>query len=183
MEFSDESDSEANTQPKPKEKTDVPKKRTTTRRTAKTIPDPPVEKVPLKRQVKGKKSNAVPRATSSEDDETLICQSATTRRGRTRRELSRAEAETLEEPDKMRTIEEEKNEFLDISIEQLRTSDNETENNPGSSKDIGMYFVDTKTIYIFSFFIKIGTHFNNNYISSNNHTTTLNSFLAHCYCF
>lgn len=139
MEFSDESDSEANTQAKLKEKTDAPKKQTTTRRgayKAKTAPDPPVEKVPIKRQVKGKKSTAVPRATHSEDDDTLICQPTSTRRGRTRRELSRAEAESVEEPDKMRTIEEETTEVLDISIEHLRTSD--TEDNPALSKDIGV---------------------------------------------
>ncbi len=142
VEFSDESDTEANTQPEPKEKTDVLKKRTTTRRTAqnsKTTPDPPAEKVPPKRQAKGKKSTAVPQATSSEDEKTLVSQSAPTRRGRTRRELSRAEADSVEEPDKMRTIEEETTEVLDISIEQLRTSD--TEDNPASSKDIGVYFV------------------------------------------
>lgn len=142
VEFSDESDTEANTQPEPKEKTDVPKKRTTTRRTAqnsKTVPDPPAEKVPSKRQARGKKSTAVTRATSSEDDEALVRQSASTRRGRSRKELSRAEADSVDEPDKMRTIEEETTEVLDISIEQLRTSD--TEDNPASSKDIGVFFV------------------------------------------
>lgn len=139
MEFSDESDSEANTQAKLKEKTDVPKKQTRGAYKAKTAPDPPVEKVPVKRQVKGKKSTAVPQATSSEDDDTLICQPTSTRRGRTRRELSRAQAETVEEPDKMRTIEEETTEVLDISIEHLRTSD--TEDNPASSKNIGVYLL------------------------------------------
>uniref|UniRef100_A0A3B4TT27 separase n=1 Tax=Seriola dumerili TaxID=41447 RepID=A0A3B4TT27_SERDU len=98
------------------------------------------EKVLPKRQAKGK-STAVPRTTSSEDEKSLVCQPPSTRRGRTRRELSRAEAETLEEPDKMRTIEEEINEVLDISIEQLRTSDTETEDNPASSKYTGVYFV------------------------------------------
>lgn len=144
VEFSDESDTEASTQTEPKEKTDVPKKRTTTRRAAqnsKAAPDPPAEKVPPKRQAKGKKSTAVSRATSSEDDEILVCQPASTRRGRTRRELSRAEVDTVEEPDKMRTIEEETTKVLDISIEQLRTSDTETEDHPTSSKDIGVYFV------------------------------------------
>ncbi|XP_023279429.1 separin isoform X2 [Seriola lalandi dorsalis] len=136
VEFSDESDSEANTLAEPKEKTRVPKKQPATRRAAhnsKTAPDPPAEKVLPKRQAKGK-STAVPRTTSSEDEKSLVCQPPATRRGRTRRELSRAEAETLEEPDKMRTIEEEINEVLDMSIEQLRTSDTETEDNPASSK-------------------------------------------------
>ncbi|XP_044033677.1 separin isoform X2 [Siniperca chuatsi] len=137
VEFSDESDTEANSQTEPKEKADVPKKRTTTRRAAhsKTAPDPPAEKVAPKRQAKGKKSTAVLRSTSSEDDETSVCQPASTRRGRTRRELSRAEADSVGEPDKMRTIEEENPEVLDISIEQLRTSDTENEENPASSQD------------------------------------------------
>ncbi|KAI3370171.1 hypothetical protein L3Q82_024954, partial [Scortum barcoo] len=142
VEFSDESDTDTNQpQPEPKEKADVPKKRTTTRRTArnsKTAPDPPAEKVPTKRPAKGKKSTAVPQASSSEDDQALVSQSASTRRGRTRRELSRAEVDSVEEPDKMRTIEEETPEVLDISIEQLRTSD--TEDNPTSSKDIDIDF-------------------------------------------
>ncbi|KAM8756416.1 separin isoform 1-T1 [Acanthopagrus schlegelii] len=139
VEFSDESDTEADIQTEPKEKKEIPKKQTTTRRAAqnsKTAPDPTAEKVQPKRQAKGKKSTAVPRATSSEDDEALVRQAASTRRGRTRRELSRAEADSVEEPDKMRTIEEENTEVLDISIEQLRTSDTETEDNPTSSKDI-----------------------------------------------
>ncbi|KAM9362423.1 separin [Symphorus nematophorus] len=138
VEFSDESDTETNTQTEPKEKPDVTKKRTTTRRAAqnsKTAPDPPAEKVPPKRQTKGKKSTAVARATSSEGD-ALVCQAASIRRGRTRRELSRTEADSMEEPDKMRTIEEETTEVLDISIEQLRTSDTEAEDNHASSKDI-----------------------------------------------
>ena len=142
VEFSDESDSEANTQAEPKEKPGVSKKQTATRRAAryaKTSPDPPMEKILTKRQAKGKKSTAVPRATSSEDDEVLVSQAATKRRGRTRRELSRTGAETVEEPDIMRTIEEEITEVLDISTEQLRTSD--TEDNPASTKDIGVYFV------------------------------------------
>lgn len=143
VEFSDESDTEANAQAKPKEKTDVPQKRTTTRKAAqnsRTAPDTPVEKVPAKRQARGKKSCAVPRTTSSEDDEALVCRVASTRRGRTRREVSKAEADSMEEPDKMRTIEEETTKVLDISIEQLRTSDTEAEDNHASSKDIGVYF-------------------------------------------
>ncbi|XP_053297454.1 separin isoform X1 [Pleuronectes platessa] len=137
VEFSDESDSEANTQAEAKEKTDPPKKRTTTRRaaqSAKTVPDPPAESKLPKRQAKGRKTTAVPRATSSEDDESLILQPVSTRRGRSRRELTKTEVETMEELDKMRTIEEESKEVLDMSIEELRTSD--TEDNAASSKDI-----------------------------------------------
>ncbi|KAF1391553.1 hypothetical protein PFLUV_G00043310 [Perca fluviatilis] len=136
MEFSDESDTEANTQAESKEKTDVRKKRTTTRKAAqknKSAPDPPAGKVPLKRQARGKKTSALPQSTSSEDD---VCQSALTRRGRTRRELSSAEADSVEEPDKMRTIEEEFTEVLDISIEQLRTSDTEAEDTRANKDDI-----------------------------------------------
>ncbi|XP_073323552.1 separin isoform X2 [Pagrus major] len=139
VEFSDESDTEANSQTEPKGKKEIPKRQTTTRRAAqnsKTAPDPPAEKVLPKRQARGKKSTAVPRATSSEDDETLVRQAASTRRGRTRRELSKAEADSVEEPDKMRTIEEETTEVLDVSIEQLRTSDTETEDNPASNFEV-----------------------------------------------
>lgn len=142
VEFSDESDTEANTQTEPKESTDVPKKRTTTRRAAqnsKTAPDPPAEKIPPKRQTRAKKSTALARVTSSDDDETLAVKAASTRRGRSRKELSNAEADSVEEPDKMRAIEEETTEVLDISIEQLRTSDTETEDNSASGKDIGVY--------------------------------------------
>ncbi|KAM3621454.1 uncharacterized protein V6R79_011383 [Siganus canaliculatus] len=138
VEFSDESDTETSAQAEPKENTDVPKKRTTTRRAAqnsKTVPDPPVEKVPPKRPVRGKKSTAVSRVTSSEDDEVTVRPASSARRGRSRRELSRAEADSLEEPDIMRTIEEETPAVLDMSIEMLRVSDSETEDNPGSGKD------------------------------------------------
>ncbi|XP_044204007.1 separin [Thunnus albacares] len=143
VEFSDESDSEANTQAEAKEKTDVLKKRATTRRAAhkgKTAPDPPAEKVPPKRQTRGKSGTALPRSISSEDDESVGCQPAATRRGRTRRELARSEMECVEEPDKMRTIEEETKHVLDLSIEQLRTSDTETDDNPASSKDMEIDF-------------------------------------------
>ncbi|XP_030585374.1 separin [Archocentrus centrarchus] len=133
VEFSDESDSEANAQAEPKVKAAASKTRTAARRAghnAKTAPDPPAVKVPPKRQVKGKKLPVVPRAASSEDDETLVCQPGSTRR--TRKQISMAAA-GVEEPDIMRTIEEETHEVLDISIEQLRTSD--AEDNSASSKD------------------------------------------------
>ncbi|XP_062256226.1 separin [Platichthys flesus] len=137
VEFSDESDSEANTLAEANEKTEAPKKRTTTRRaaqSAKTVPDPPAESKLPKRQAKGRKTTAVPRATSSEDDESLILQPVSTRRGRSRRELTKTEVETMEELDKMRTIEEESKEVLDMSIEELRTSD--TEDNAASNFEI-----------------------------------------------
>ncbi|KAK9529134.1 hypothetical protein VZT92_013248 [Zoarces viviparus] len=141
IEFSDESDTEANPPAEPDEKTEVPKKRTATRRAAqncKTAPDPLAEKVPAKRPARGKKTTAMPRV-SSEDEESLVCQAASTRRGRSRRDLSKAEADSGEEPDKMRTIEEEANQVLNISIEQLRTSDSEeAEDRSASSKDIDL---------------------------------------------
>jgi len=144
MEFSDESDTEPNTPAEPKKKIDVPKKRTTTRRAAqncKTAPDPPAVKVPPKRQTRGKKTTAMPGMTS-EEDESSVNQSASTTRGRTTRELSRTEAHSVEEPDKMRTIEEETKQVLDISIEQLRASDSdEAGDDSASSKDIGVYVV------------------------------------------
>lgn len=135
MEFSDESDAETNCQAESKE-TEAPKKRTTTRRVAqscKTSSDPPAEKAQPKRQTKGKKGTAVAQANSPEGH-----QPTSTRRGRTRRELSRAEADSIEELEKMRTIDEKTTEVLDLSIEQLRTSD--TEDNSASSKIIGKCF-------------------------------------------
>ncbi|KAF7667734.1 hypothetical protein LDENG_00051570 [Lucifuga dentata] len=137
VEFSDESDSEANIQVEPKEKMDAPKKRTTTRRmtpTHKTASESPAERIP-KRQTKGKKNTTLVQSTSNED-ETTACPPASARRGRPRRKLSGTEAETVEEPDKMRTIEEEIDEKLDISIEQLRMSDTETEDNPASNFEV-----------------------------------------------
>ncbi|XP_068171684.1 separin isoform X2 [Antennarius striatus] len=138
VEFSDESDTETNTQAASKQKTAITKKRSTSTRAAqknKTASDPPVQKISVKKQAKGKRGT-----TSSEDEEFLICQPVSTRRGRTRQEISRAEADSVEEPDKMRTIEEETIEVLDMSIERLRTSDIETEDNPASSEDIDFDF-------------------------------------------
>ncbi|KAM9758407.1 separin isoform 2-T2 [Menidia menidia] len=142
VEFSDDSDSEAAIQEELRVKADAPKKRTTTRRagpSAKTAPDPPAEKIPLKRQAKGKKSTTLPRSVSSEDDEALICRPASTRRGRPRKQLSKTE-EPIEDPDTMRTIEEEANEVLNMSLEQLRISDTDGENNPASSEPIDLDF-------------------------------------------
>ncbi|XP_017271200.1 separin [Kryptolebias marmoratus] len=137
VEFSDESDSEATSQAELKVKADAPKKQTSRRagRNVKTAADPPAEKIPPKRQTRGKKSTSAAPLTSSEDDETWICQPASTRKLRTRKPQSKTE-ESLEEPDTMRTIVEETDEVLNISIEQLRTSDTEAEENPASSKDV-----------------------------------------------
>lgn len=138
MDFSDESDTEANTQTEAKQKAQSPQKRSTRRavQNTKRTQDPPAERVLPQRQTRGsKKSTAVPRTSSSEDDEALVCRAAWTRRGRAQRDLSRTEGDSVEEPDKMRTIDEELTEALDISIEQLRTSD--TEDNPASADNIG----------------------------------------------
>lgn len=140
MEFSDESDSET-FHPELKVMAEAPKKQTSRRnyRNVKTAADPPAEKTPLKRQTRGKKNTSSSRATTSEDDETLICQPASTRRLRTRKPQPKTE-ETLEEPDIMRTIVEETNEVLNISTEQLRTSDTEAGENPASSKGMSPRF-------------------------------------------
>ncbi|XP_061583549.1 separin [Cololabis saira] len=136
VEFSDESDSEAKTQAEVQVKAEVPKKLTSRRAgtRAKTAPDPAVDKMPVKRQAKGKKTTAVPRRISSEDDDYLICKPASTRSGRSRRLAPKLE-ESEEEPDIMRTIEEEAMEVLHISFEKLRTSDTEAEDDSASSKD------------------------------------------------
>ncbi|XP_071396976.1 separin [Centroberyx affinis] len=142
VEFSDESDSEANPQAELKEKMDVSKKRTTTTRAAhnrKTAPEPATERVPPKRQTRVKKSTALPLSASSEDEGRVV-QPASVRRGRSRRQLPGTEAAMEEEPEKMRTIEEEIDGVMDISIEQLRASDTETEDNAASSKDIDIDF-------------------------------------------
>lgn len=144
MEFSDESDTEDNTHEKPKEKPDVAKKRSTARKAAsnsKAVKDPPREKVLPKRQTKSKESTALRRVSSSEDDTALVCQAASTRRGRTRRNVSKAEADSVEEPDKMRTIEVEVIEVLNMSMERLRTSDTETEESGTLRENISVYFL------------------------------------------
>lgn len=134
MEFSDESDSEASSQAELKVKADPPKKQTSRRVAQNVKTDPPSAKVPIKRQAKGKRNTSASCVTSSEDDEALICLPASTRRLRTRKPQSKSE-EPLEEPDTMRTIVEE-TEVLNISIEQLRTSDTEAEENLALSKGI-----------------------------------------------
>lgn len=143
MEFSDESDAEASTQTEPKQKTPAPQKRSTQRavQSTKKTQDPPAQRALPQRQTRGrKKSTAVSQISSSEDDEALVYRAAPTRRGRARKDLSRTEGDSVEEPDKMRTIDEELTEALNISIEQLRTSD--AEDNPASADNIGSYVVN-----------------------------------------
>lgn len=124
MEFSDESDSDAKAEPK--EKVELPKKRASTRKTAqkdKPASDAPIENVPPRRQPK-RTTTALPRAICSDDEEVT-----SKRRGRSR------QTALTEEPDKLRSIEEEHNKVLDISIEQLPTSDTETNDHPVSGKN------------------------------------------------
>ncbi|XP_028302312.1 separin isoform X2 [Gouania willdenowi] len=126
VEFSDESDSEASTKAECQKEAVVRKRQTTARRAAMSAtmaPGPPTQKVPLTLQKKEKKSTTVPRSVSSEDEERLIHQPLA-RRGRSRKHLSKMDVD-VDEPDKMRAIEEETKDVLNISTEQLRTSDTE----------------------------------------------------------
>ncbi|CAG06749.1 unnamed protein product, partial [Tetraodon nigroviridis] len=120
VDFSDESDTDENTQTEPKQKARAPQKRSTQRavQNSRRTQDPPAERVLPQRQTRG--SSRLPgslhkKRTSPEDP-------------------SRTEGDSVEEPDKMRTIDEEITEALDISIEQLRTSD--AEDNPVSADNI-----------------------------------------------
>ncbi|XP_029948057.1 separin [Salarias fasciatus] len=139
VEFSDESDSEAKTPSVSKGKADAPKKRATTRRAVSNVKkslDPPPEKAPAKRQAKAKKTSAALLVNSSEDDETLVLQSTSSRRGRSRKANVMTDTDSQEEPDKMRTIEEETVEVFEMSIEELRNSDTEETDNPASIHDM-----------------------------------------------
>ncbi|XP_077429763.1 separin [Vanacampus margaritifer] len=130
LEFSDESDAENIAQEELIEK--VSKKKTTTRKAAgkgKAASATPAEKILPTRQAR-KKSCALFQDTSSED-ETLMCRNSL-RRGRSRK-VSGKELE--DEPDKMRAIEEETDEILDLSIEYLRASDTETKDYATSDKN------------------------------------------------
>ncbi|XP_061641411.1 separin [Phyllopteryx taeniolatus] len=132
MEFSDESDAE-NAQEEPIEKLSL--KKTITRqgtRRGNAASATLAEKIQPTRQARSKKSYALPRDTSSED-ETLVCRGSSKRGGRARK-VSGKELE-LEEPDKMRAIEEETNDVLDLSFECLGTSDTETKEDAASDID------------------------------------------------
>lgn len=116
------------------EKSCVAKKGPAVRKAAqksKAGPDPPAQKVLLKRQARSKKSTAQPQPTSSEDEAAPARQAASTRTRTSRRNTSKtkAPADSEMEPDKMRTVEEDIVEALDMSLEQLRMSDTETEDN------------------------------------------------------
>uniref|UniRef100_A0A3Q2C729 separase n=1 Tax=Cyprinodon variegatus TaxID=28743 RepID=A0A3Q2C729_CYPVA len=145
VEFSDESDSEAAPQAQCKGPDEVPKKQSSRRANAKKTVNPPAEKVAPKRQSNAKRNVTVPSLTSSEDEALLCKPAASGRRGRSRKQPSKTE-DTLEEPDSMRTIVEETGEVLDISIEQLRTSDAEEEGNAAASKDNDLSFEDVQSL-------------------------------------
>lgn len=130
VEFSDESDPEADPKAELKAKAEVSKKRTTTR--SRRAPETPAPQAPVKTP-RRKKSTAVARAPSSEDE---AAAAGPVRRGRGRRPLAgSSETGKGEEPEKMRTIDEELDGVvLDLSIEQLRASD--TEDDAAASRDL-----------------------------------------------
>ncbi|XP_007566156.1 separin [Poecilia formosa] len=140
VEFSDESDSDVAPQAELNVPADVRRNRTSRRAAAnpKTATDPPVKKAATRRPTRAKTSVAKPLPASSEDDEALLRRPASSRRGRSRKQTSKTEEEQ-DEPDTMRTIAEEADGVLDISIEQLRTSDAE-ENQSAAAKDINIDF-------------------------------------------
>ncbi|KAM4582664.1 separin [Fundulus diaphanus] len=136
VEFSDESDSEAAPQAELKAPAAVPKKQTSRRAAAN--PKTAAEKAKATGRTVAKRSSALPRSTSSED-EPVLRPPALSRRGRSRKQPSTAE-ESQDEPDTMRTIVEEAKEVLDLSIEQLRTSDAEEGDNSTGRKDNNVDF-------------------------------------------
>lgn len=124
------------------EKTCVTKKASAVRKAApksKAVPDPPVQKVLPKRQTRSKRSTAEPHLSSSED-EAAVVRRAPTRTRTSRRNVSKATAQSEMEPDKMRSVEENVVEALDMSFEQLRMSDTETEDNT-LKENAGEYFL------------------------------------------
>ncbi|XP_077458989.1 separin [Stigmatopora argus] len=130
VDFSDESDPEYNPQVECKE--NLSKKKTTSRsatRKAKASSDTPCEKILPTRQARHK-STVLIQETSSED-EALVCRgpSARLRRGR---KVSGKELDFDEELDKMRSIDEETNDVLNLSLEYLKTSDTETKDSAPS---------------------------------------------------
>uniref|UniRef100_A0A3B3ZER2 separase n=1 Tax=Periophthalmus magnuspinnatus TaxID=409849 RepID=A0A3B3ZER2_9GOBI len=125
----DESDSEANPQSMKK----VALKTRSTRKSVQsskspTTPVAPVtpapEKTPTTKRPRRKKSTASVHMISSEDEEPAG---------------AKMEGDGVEEPDKMRTIDEETVEVLDMSIEELRASDTEAEEGTAMGKSMTFY--------------------------------------------
>lgn len=140
MEFSEESDVEESTT----EKTCIAKKGSAVRKAApktKAVLDPPVPKVLPKRQTRSKRSTAEPRLSSSEDEASV---SRPTRTRTSRRNASKAPAHSEMEPDRMRSVEENVVEALDMSFEQLRMSDTDAED-IALKENTGVYFRHSQT--------------------------------------
>ncbi|XP_056156403.1 separin [Lampris incognitus] len=135
VEFSDESDSETCPQAELKEKPDSSKKHTAATRSTrnlKTAPEATVGRAPPKRRVRGRKSTAVSQPISSEDEGP-----APVRRGKSRAQLAGTKPVSEEDVEKMRTITEEMDGIMDLSIERLRTLDADNEDNATLSKNFG----------------------------------------------
>lgn len=113
---------------------------------SKAVSVPPVQKVLPKRQARSKKSTAQPQPSSSEDEAAPARQAAATRTRTSRRNVAKAKAkaDSEMEPDKMRTMEEDVVEALDMSFQQLRMLDTETEDN-ALEENIGVYFKHSST--------------------------------------
>lgn len=137
VEFSEESDVEESTS----EKTCVAKKASTARKAApksKAAPSQPAQRVLPKRQTRSKKSTAEPHLSSSEDEAAVALQAtAPTRTRASRRNVSKTPARSEMEPDRMRSLEENVVEALNMSFEQLRISDTEAEGD--ALKNTGAY--------------------------------------------
>ncbi|XP_056316195.1 separin [Danio aesculapii] len=139
VEFSDESDTEA-APPAVMEKSEKKKNASKTSRTLKPTLNPissdtkvvssTVDPEPSRRTRTTKKSTALPSTGGlSSEEEPGVSSQTRTRRGRPKKSTSSADAE---EPERMRMIkEEEKEVLLDVSMEELRGSDTET-NDTGS---------------------------------------------------
>ena len=139
VEFSDESDPEADPHVEVKEKAEASKKRPASSRKAcvlKAAPEPPVKTVLPRRPARGKKSTVLPLSCSSSEEEGrgTLTPARPARRGRSKTTPSGPEAG--EDPENMRTIEEETEGTLDSSIEELRASDTETEENRLSGENL-----------------------------------------------
>ncbi|XP_072307616.1 separin [Eucyclogobius newberryi] len=127
VEFSDESDSEADPPPTTK---DVPKTRSAKKSVHSGRTPTALDKTPAaKKRPERKKSTAGAAPVTSSEDE------APARKGRSLRATRGAKADGDDEPDKMRTIDEEATEAFDMSIEELRQSDAENDEEASAALD------------------------------------------------
>lgn len=153
VEFSEESDMDESST----EKTCVGKKTSAVRKAAskgKAVPGPQEQRALPKRQTRSKRSTAEPlvRLSSSEDEATVALQAAPTRTRTSRRNASKAPAHSEMEPDGMRTTEENLVETLDMSFEQLRISDAETEDIT-LKENSGVYFQRSQSLLTQKLFV------------------------------